>query len=102
MKLKSSLSFIGKFVLATILLSMCFAIGSQLVGSGDAPETSSLNPLALIGIIAIQALVFCFFVDAASWSGWRLVGALFVVYFGVNTLLPQMDTWFFAGLFPAD
>ena len=102
MNLKSSLFFTWRFVLATILLSICFALGSQLVDSGEAslPETEALSPLALVGIVAVQALIFCFLVDTARWSGWPLITAIFVVYFGVCTILPQMDTWYFAGAFP--
>jgi len=47
-------------------------------------------PLWLMGFL--QALVLGYPIVRTSWSGWRLIGTVFLIYFGIATFMTQIET----------
>ena len=47
-------------------------------------------PLWLMGFL--QALVLGYPIMRTSWSGWRLIGTVFLIYFGITTFMTQIET----------
>ena len=47
-------------------------------------------PLWLMGFL--QALVIGYPIMRTSWSGWRLIGTVFLIYFGITTFMTQIET----------
>ncbi len=108
MKLRMIWSIFWRLAVTTIVLSISFAIGSQFIvgdatssNTGGSFDTQGLTPIGLVAIISVQAIIFSLFVYQSTWTGWKMVFCYFFVHFFVSTVLPQMDTWFFAGAFPS-
>lgn len=47
-------------------------------------------PLWLMGFL--QAAVLGYPIVRTNWSGWRLIGTVFLVYFGIATFMTQIET----------
>lgn len=85
-----------RIVLLIVALYACFALGSGIAMHGivQAPQQASAAATALILLIVcfLQAIGVAFLVLRSRWSGWRLVAAIFVVFYGVTTFMPQIES----------
>lgn len=60
-----------------------------------AQQQSAVRNIALMSLI--NTSVACYLIVRSRWSGWRLSGAIFLIYFGAMSLLSQIE----AAVFPA-
>src|SRR5215204_1954363 len=89
-----------RFVLLVVLFIVFFVAGSlALVGAMPDPEvsepglvsaTSGLLIIALVNVSILAALIL-----TSRWSRWKLAVSLALAYYGVVTLLTQIETWYF-------
>jgi hypothetical protein len=56
---------------------------------------------ALLAVSVLSSAVLSYLVLRSRWSGWRLAAAIFVVLYGVGTVLPQIETAVFVSTLPA-
>lgn len=96
-----------RFVLLTLAVFVAYAVGGFIMGvtggsgelragggsSGDAAGAALFLPL--LGVCALEAFVLLVLLERARWGGWKLAGVLFVLIFGVETVLSQLETLFF-------
>ena len=87
-----------------LLHLVVFAVVSAVVirapAARPAPDpAASLG--ALLAVSVLTTLVVAFVVRHARWRGWRLAMALFVVLYGVTTVMPQVETAYFVTRLPA-
>jgi hypothetical protein len=54
-------------------------------------EEVQAAPAMLLLVSLLQAAVLSYPVVRARWSGWRLVGAVFLVFYGVRTLMVAIE-----------
>jgi hypothetical protein len=60
-----------------------------------APVEAAKTLLALLTVSLISVAVWTYVVRRSRWSGWKLMLTVFFVFYGVNTLLPQIETAYF-------
>ena len=80
--------------------AMFFAYGISLtvmgnVGVSLSPEEARQAGQALIYVAIANALVLSILVMRSTWSGLKLVAAVFLVQFGVETFMAQIETLYY-------
>ena len=85
-----------RIALVVVALYVCFALGSGIAMQGivQPPQQASAAATALILVVVcfLQAVGIAFLVLRSRWSGWHLVAAIFVVFYGVTTFMPQIES----------
>lgn len=85
----------------TVILFACFAVAGGIIG--QQPSTES-EPGAIAGILLVvcvlNASVMAYIILRSRWSGWRLMLAVFVVYYGVTTFMGQIESAVFITRLP--
>jgi hypothetical protein len=93
-----------RLLAVTILYFSSFAVvsGALLanVSPQPAPEEAGAVLLALLVISLINAAVWSYVILRAGWTGWKLIPAIAFVFYGVTTLMPQIETAFFITSLP--
>lgn len=93
-----------RLLAVTILYFGIFAVvsGALLanVSPQPAPEEAGAALLALFVVSLTNAAVWSYVILRAGWTGWKLVVAVFFVFYGVSTLMPQIETAFFITSLP--
>lgn len=87
----------------TIALFLCFVLGSAIAmrGISQPPQSGGSVALTLLLVCVLQTAGISYLVLRSRWSGWRLVGATFVVFYGVTTFMPQIESAVFLTRLPA-
>ena len=88
-----------KVIALTIILVICFIVASILSGvttSSTGPETQSVDPgmvlLTLLVASLLQTTVLAYLILRSRWSGWKLIGAVFLAFYGLNTIVAQIES----------
>jgi len=91
MQMNRNINFL--FFLKSLILGLIIAVlfcidfwGLQI----DLSLGDSFFYLWLMGFL--QAVVLGYPIVRTSWSGWRLIGSVFLVYFGIATFMTQIET----------
>ena len=88
----------------TILYFSSFAVVSGALLANvlppPAPEEAGPALRALLVVSLINAAVWSYVILRARWTGGKLILAIFFVFFGVTTLMPQIETAFFITSLP--
>jgi len=86
------------------VLFICFAVAAALVrlpGGTPASDQGGAAALPLLTVCFLQAAVMSYLILRSRWTGWPLAAAVFVVFYGVTTLMPQSDSVVFLTRLPA-
>jgi hypothetical protein len=89
-----------KIVLLTVLYGICFMVGSRLLGP-VIPRTPGMEAAALLAmplVCLVDTLVLTLVILRSNWSGWRLMLATAVTYYGVQTFMAQIESAYFGPL----
>ena len=93
-----------RLLAATILYFICFAVvsGALLapVAAQTGPAEAGSALAALLAVSFIDTAVLAYIILRSRWSGAKLIVTLCVVFFGVNTLMPQIETAVFVNNLP--
>jgi hypothetical protein len=93
-----------RFLALTILYFGCFAVisGALLSTASEqpTPEEASATLLALLIVSLINAAVWTYVILRSRWAGWKLILSLIIVFYGVNTVMPQIETAYFVTRLP--
>jgi len=93
-----------RFVAVTILYFVCFAVVSGALLSNAAgpssPADASAALAALFAVSLINAAVWTYVILRSRWTGWKLIVTVLLVFFGVSTLMPQIETAYFITRLP--
>ncbi len=83
-----------KVIILTFLLFVCSSIAAVVVGLSDSAQAVDATDamVALLMVSALETIVLSYVIIRSRWTGWRLVVTVFVVFFGVKTLLSQIET----------
>ena len=102
--MKSSILNAIRFLAVTILYFGSFVVVSGALLSTapqeDAPADAGATLIALLVVSLINAAVWTYVIRRSSWTGWKLVLTVFVVFYGANTLMPQIETAYFVTRLP--
>ena len=93
-----------RFLVLTFVYFCTFAVVSGLLLSMPSSQAASAEPgtalLALLAVSLINTAVFTYIIRRSRWTGWKLVVSIFLVFYGVTTLMPQIETAFFVTRLP--
>lgn len=79
----------------TIVLFVCFAVAGTVVGFASTAQTSEQtgwSTLLLVVVCFLEVIVMTYIILRSRWTGWRLVAAVFFVFYGVATFMPQIES----------
>ena len=83
---------------------VCFVVvsGALLATTMDqpAPADAGATLLALLVVSLVHAAVLTYVIRRSRWSGWKLIVSVFFVFYGVSTLMPQIETAYFVTRLP--
>ena len=95
---------VGRVIVLTIVLFICFSLAAGVVGQppgSSAPELNGSAALALVIVCVLDTIVLTHFILRSRWTGWRLAAAVFLVFYGVSTFMPQIESAVFITRLPA-
>ncbi len=88
----------------TVVYFICFAAVSAALlptPSGDpAPDQASAALAALLAVSLLNTFVLGYVIIRSRWAGWKLILTIFFVFYGVVTVMPQIETAFFVTSLP--
>ncbi|HJQ11188.1 MAG TPA: hypothetical protein VJ840_09180 [Gemmatimonadaceae bacterium] len=95
-----------RIVAVIFALFVCFALGSGIAMHGIVqPRTDSVSPTAaamiLLVVCVLESLVISYLIVRSRWSGWKLIVAIFFIFYGVTTFMPQIESAVFITQLPA-
>ncbi len=96
--MKHAISLVVRFLLSFVAMLIAFVGASSVIGSGSVqmtPEETTQSGLALLVVSLINSLVLSFLILRSRRYGATLVAAIFLVHFGVETFMSQIETVFF-------
>lgn len=93
-----------RFLAVTVLYFGSFVVVSGALLATTAQETAPADAgatlVALLIVSLLNAAVWTYVIRRSSWTGWKLVLTVFVVFYGANTLMPQIETAYFVTRLP--
>jgi hypothetical protein len=86
-----------KFVVLFVLFSLLFVLPGILIPVNTSVEVklSSFIVVLVVDLVAILYLIY-----RLNLSGWKLAVAIFIVFWGLQTFMTQIETWFFRSSIP--
>jgi hypothetical protein len=89
----------------TVIYFICFVIATALVSLDTGVQQNQAEQanaaLILIAVCLLNTIVLAYIILCSRWSGWKLIGAMFVIIYGVVTVMPQSESAFFLTRLPA-
>lgn len=103
--MKATLILAGRLVALTALYVICFAAVSAALLRSPSEQSDptqagpALAALAAVGFL--NTVVLTYLILRSRWAGWKLALTIFVVMYGVTTVMGQIETAFFVTRLPA-
>ena len=94
---KSGLLFVGQLFITFVVMVIAFVASTAVIGVRmelSAEETGQ-SGIALLVVSFINSLVLAYFIARSRWHGIKLIAAIFIVHFGIQTFMSQIETLFF-------
>lgn len=87
-----------KVIALAVIMFVCFIVATIISGvstpsaSGRPPvdERAALPILLLVSLL--QAAVLAYLILRSRWSGWKLIGAVFLAFYGLSTIVTQIES----------
>jgi hypothetical protein len=102
--MKAAVLLVARVIALTIILFICFAVAGGVVGiQGTSPtsEQAGAAALLLLPVCFLEVTVLTHLILRSRWSGWRLVAAVFLVFYGVTTFMSQIESVVFLTRLPS-
>lgn len=100
MKKETSLfGLIWRFLILVVLYTILFVAGAGIL-QGHLPDITP-EPGVLTGITGllliavVNTLLIMILIIVSRWQGWRLAALLSLAWYGANTFIMQIETWYF-------
>ncbi len=101
--MKSKLILLVKLIVLVIFYFICFTAVSAALFQlpAEQPAVAEANPaLALLVVSCLNTVLLAYVIVGSRWAGWKLVGAIFLIFFGTSTFMPQIETAYFLTRLP--
>jgi hypothetical protein len=101
--MKTAAFVVLRVVALTIILFICFAVAAGAVGFAGNPQTSGQSgggAIPLLAVCFLETVVMARLILRSRWTGWRLIAAIFFVFYGVTTFMPQIESAVFLTRLP--
>ena len=93
--LRKGLGMAVRLLGVVFVMVLAFMVSAMVLGS-DAPQLSpaeaQLSGQVMLLVCALNALILAYLALRSRWHGWRLVGAIFLAQYGIETFMPQIET----------
>src|SRR4030095_5113737 len=93
-----------RLVALTIVYFICFAVVSGALLSAAAeqsdPSQAGAALTALLAVSFLTTVVLAYVIIRSRWAGWKLILTIFFVFYGVTTVMPQIETAYFLTRLP--
>ncbi len=96
--MKPAFSLTVRFLISFVAMLIAFIGSSSVVGSGSVqltPEETAQSGMALLLVSLVNSCVLSFLILRSRWHGVTLIAAIFLVHFGIETFMSQIETIFF-------
>jgi len=96
-------SIVLRVLALTIVMFVCFAVGSLVLGlpSGAEPsEQSGAEVLPLLTVCLLNTIVLAHVILRSRWGGWKLIAAVCFVFYGAMTFMSQIESAVFITTLP--
>jgi hypothetical protein len=100
---KNALLVVSRVIALTIILFICFAVAGLVVGlpgNSQSSEQTGGAALPLLAVCFLEVIVITHLVLRSRWTGWRLAAVVFFVFYGVTTVMSQMESAVFLTRLP--
>jgi hypothetical protein len=89
-----------KVIALTIILFLCFALTFNLASAQAdvgqaASQQSSTTSIPLLLVCFLYTIVLTYLILRSRWAGWRLITTVFFVFYGVMTVMGQIESLIF-------
>lgn len=88
-----------RVIALTIILFLCFTVASIISGVSTLPAGAEPPPvdagsivLPLLVVSLLETTVLTYIILRSRWTGWKLVGAVFMAFYGLNTVVAQIES----------
>ena len=100
--MKTALFVVLRVIALTIVLSICVAVAGGVVGlqNSQSSDQAGAAMLTLLAVCFLQVAAMTHLILRSRWTGWRLVATVFVVFYGVMTFMPQIESAVFLTRLP--
>ena len=102
--MKSPIVTAIRFLAVTILYFGSFVVVSgallSTASNESTPAEAGTTLIALLVVSLLNAAVWTYVIRGSGWTGWKLVLTVFLVFYGANTLMPQIETAYFVTRLP--
>ena len=101
--MKVAASLVARVIGLTILLFICYAVAGTLVRLPQPAQPigeAAPSALTLLAVCFLNAAVMAYLILRSRWAGWRLVAAVFLVFYGVTTFMGQIESAVFITRLP--
>src|SRR6266545_3647731 len=102
--MKASVIIVIRLAILSVLYFICFAgVSAALLPPFEQPEPvqASTALTALLAVSLLNTLVLGYIILRSRWAEWKLILAIFFVFYGVMTVMPQIETAFFVRSLPS-
>lgn len=92
-----------KIIALTVIMFLCFAMAANVVetpGSSAPPAEQSNAALLLLLVCFLNTVVLAYAIMHSHWWGLKLMAAVFVVFYGVMTVMAQIEAAVFITRLP--
>ncbi len=96
--IKNAFALLVRLILVSVAMSIAYMVSTLVMGQTETtltPEEASWVGIALVLVSTINALVLAYPILLSRWRGLKLIGALFLVQFGVETFMTQLESLYF-------
>ena len=94
-----------RFLAVTIVYFVCFVVVSGALLAPAAETSTGAEAGATLGALflvsLINAAVWSYLILRSRWTGWKLILTMFIVFYGVCTVMPQIESAYFITRLPA-
>ena len=101
--MKTAAFVVLRVIALTIVLFVCFAVAGGAVGFASdsrAAEQTGASTLLLLAVCLLQVMVMTHLILRSRWTGSLLVAAVFFIFYGVTTFMPQIESAVFLTRLP--
>ena len=91
------------FAVTTLYFSVFAVVSGALLSNTseqNEPAEAGTTLVALFVVSFINAAVWSYVILRSRWTGWKLIVTVFFVFFGVSTLMPQIESAYFITRLP--
>ena len=98
-KLKQGIVLLARLLVVIIAMLVAFIVSTAVISTGIemSPEEASQAGGAALIVSAINSLALAYVILRSRWTGVKLIAAVFVVHFGIETFMTQIETLYFNG-----